>query len=416
MWASPGARPLDRRRTCSLSVKVLFVACPRCSVEHLSKWSITVTFLTRSTAPYEHSNVFLVDHTTQPGGAELALPRIARHSRLSWQFAFLEPLTGSLPFDMDACILAPARPRCLPGQMIFLAKLLRAHRHDVVVSNTLRAAVLVAMLKPRGQVHVQLLRDGVSSNSLSWLKRLASGFVFKRVTKVLPNSDWTGRSVPARFRELVSAPVFSPSGTPADIRVQPSQESRGAPLRLLSLSRVVEWKGIHVVLEALSLLAPQVPSKTIQLTIAGDALMGDEGYVERLRLAAAQLPFRVVFLAHQENVDPLLDRHDVLIHASTRPEPFGQVIVQGLSHGLCVLASRGGGPNELLRDGDTGFLHDPGDAAGLAASILMLLAEPDVRTRMKEAGERAADKFSDVKCVGLLDEELTRVILSSIPH
>ena len=356
--------------------------------------------------------MFLVDHTTQPGGAELALPRIARHSRLSWQFAFLEPLTGSLPFDRDASILAPARPRCLPGQMFFLAKVLRTHHHDVVVSNTLRAAVLVAMLKPRGPVHVQLLRDGVSSDSLSCLKRLASGFVFTRVIKILPNSDWTGRSVPARFRELVSAPIFSPSGTPAEIRVQPSQDLRGAPLRLLSLSRVVEWKGIHVVLEALSLLAPHVPSKKIQLTIVGDALMGDEGYVRRLRLAAAQLPYKVVFLVHQKNVDPLLDQHDVLIHASTRPEPFGQVIVQGLSHGLCVLASRAGGPNELLRDGETGLLHEPGDAAGLAASIRMLVEEPDARTLMKEAGERAAEEFSDIKCVGLLDKELTRVMLS----
>lgn len=272
--------------------------------------------------------------------------------------------------------------------------------------------MLVAVLKPRGQIHVQLLRDGVSSDSLSRLKRLASHFVFTRVTKILPNSSWTGRSVPARFRGLVSAPIFSPSGTPAGVRTRPSEEVQDAPLRLLSLSRVVEWKGIHIVLEALSLLAPQVPSNRIKLTIAGDALMGDQGYVERLHSAAAALPFEVVFMAHQHDVDPLLDRHDVLIHASTRPEPFGQVIVQGLSHGLSVLASRGGGPDDLVRDGETGLLHEPGDAAGLAASISLLLAEPHARTLMEEAGERAAEKFSDINCVGLLDQQLSRVMVS----
>lgn len=361
----------------------------------------------------EHAGVILIDHTTQPGGAELAVPRIARHSHLSWQFAFLEPLTDTLPFDEDASVLAPERRRSLLGQMFFLKKLLREHPRDVIVSNTLRAAVLVAVLKSRRQVHVQLLRDGVSSDSLSHVKRLASKFVFKRVTKILPNSAWTGRSVPSRFRDLVSAPIFSPSGTPAGVAAQPSRDPQDSPLRLLSLSRVVDWKGIHVILEALALLAPQVPSSSIELTIAGDALMGDEGYVERLRSAAAALPFDVVFLAHQLDVDPLLDRHDVLIHASTRPEPFGQVIVQGLSHGLAVLASRGGGPDELIRHGDTGLLHEPGDPSSLAASIFLLLTEPATRTLIGAAGARSAETFSDAMCVGLLDGQLIRVIIAN---
>jgi glycosyltransferase involved in cell wall biosynthesis len=369
--------------------------------------------MTGLSAPHEHAGVILVDHTTQPGGAELALPRIARHSHLTWQFAFLEPLTDTLPFDQDALVLAPDSRRGLLGQMLFLKKLLREHPRDVIASNTLRAAVLVAVLKSRRQVHVQLLRDGVSPDSLSHVKRLASDFVFARVTKILPNSLWTGLSVPSRFRDLVSAPVFSPSGTPAAVVAEPASDVQGTPLRLLSLSRVVDWKGIHIVLEALAVLASEVPSSRVELTIAGDALMGDEGYVERLQSAAAALPFDVVFLPHQLDVGPLLDRHDVLIHASTRPEPFGQVIVQGLSHGLAVLASRGGGPDELIRHGDTGLLHEPGDPASLAASISLLLTEPATRARIGAAGARAAETFSDATCVALLDEELIRVMMSN---
>lgn len=357
--------------------------------------------------------MILIDHTSQPGGAELALPRIARHSRLSWQFAFLEPLTNALPFDDGVVVVAPKKQQGPLAQMFFLRRLLREHPGDVIASNTLRAAVLVAALQSRHQVHVQLLRDGVSSDSLSLGKRLASRFAFSRVTKILPNSVWTGRSVPSRFRERVSAPVFSPSGTPADVVTQAPDDLPDTPLRLLSLSRVVEWKGIHVILEALSLLTADTSSSSIELTIAGDALMGSEAYVERLRSAAAALPFVVVFLPHQLDVDTLLTQHDVLVHASIRPEPFGQVIVQGLSHGLPVLASRGGGPDELIRDGETGLLHEPGDPRSLAASISLLLKQPATRKLLGTAGARAAASFSDTTCVSLLDAELVQVMTSN---
>jgi glycosyltransferase involved in cell wall biosynthesis len=366
----------------------------------------SAALMTPQPASTEFTGVLLVDHTSQPGGAELALPRIARNSRLSWKFVFLEPLSEELAFDEDACVLAPRTRRGLIGQALFLRRALRANAEHTVASNTLRAAFLVTLLKPRGQMHVQLLRDGVSPDSLTRLKRLVANYAFGHVTKILPNSKWTGRSVPSRFQALVSPPIYSPSGTDHVRASGQDQIYDGETLRLLSLSRVVEWKGLHIVLDALRFLADEVPPDRIELTVVGGALMGDEAYADRVRSAAAALPFRVSFLPHQRDVVPLLDRHDVLIHASTRPEPFGQVIVQGLSRGLAVVASRGGGPDELIQDGETGLLHEPGNARSLAASILRLRTEPATRARIAEAGARAAEAFSDGMCVALLDQEL----------
>jgi len=354
----------------------------------------------------ETLSILLVDHTTDPGGAELALPRIGRHSRHVWKFAFLEPLTGAIHFDADAQVLAPTSRRTLLGQALYLRRILRQHPRHTVASNTLRAALLVTLVKPQGQTHIQLLRDGVSSDSLSHPKRLIAALVFRHVTKILPNSSWTGNSVPQRFQSLVTEPIYSPSGTDTLHPRAPEPRSGQAPLRLLSLSRLVEWKGIHVVLEALGRLSHDVPADRIELTIAGDALMGDPSYVDRLRAMAQTLPFAVTFLAHQNDVTNLLRDHDALVHASTRPEPFGQVIVQGLTSSLVVLASRAGGPAEIIEDNTTGLLHVPGDAESLASSVRSILDDPDLRARLARAGALSGGMFSDAWCVKRLDDEI----------
>jgi glycosyltransferase involved in cell wall biosynthesis len=355
-------------------------------------------------------DVLVVDHTTQTGGAELALPRLARHADSSWRFLFLEPMAEGLEFDQGADVRAP-RERLGPfGQMVYLRKQLRAHQERVVVSNTLRAAFLVTLVKPRRQPHVQILRDGVSPDSLSPVRRLVTSFVFSfGVTRILPNSAWTGSTVPRRYRRLVGSPVYSPSGTSPDTSRRPSDDAR-RPLKLLSLSRVVEWKGIHVILEALEEMKQEFGAAEVELTIAGDTVMGPQEYSDALRASASRLPFPVHFLPHQQDVGPLLDSHDVLVHASTRPEPFGQVVVQGLAHGLVVLASRGGGPGELVSDGETGLLHDPGNAASLADSIRKLLHDRDAREALATAGMERARAFSDSRCAALLEEQIAPVI------
>jgi len=295
-------------------------------------------------------------------------------------------------------------------QVAYLRRQLKAQQHRVVVSNTLRAAFLVTLVKPRRQSHVQILRDGVSPDSLSPVRRLVTAFVFSfGVARILPNSAWTGSTVPGRYQHLVGSPVYSPSGTSPESSRRATDYSR-RPLKLLSLSRVVEWKGLHVILEALKEVEEEFGAADIELTIAGDTVMGPQKYADALRASASRLPFTVHFLPHQQAVGPLLDSHDVLVHASTRPEPFGQVVVQGLAHGLVVLASRAGGPGELVTDGKTGLLHAPGDATALAESIRKVLLDQDAREAMATAGTERARAFSDSRCAALLEEQIAPVV------
>ena len=58
-----------------------------------------------------------------------------------------------------------------------------------------------------------------------------------------------------------------------------------------------------------------------------------------------------------------------MVHASTVPEPFGQVVVEAMGVGRPIIAAAAGGPLEVVTDGTDGLLTPPGDADALASAL-----------------------------------------------
>ncbi len=150
----------------------------------------------------------------------------------------------------------------------------------------------------------------------------------------------------------------------------------GAPVRIGIVGRLAKWKGQHVFLDA----AAQVVAAghDARFVVVGAALFGEEDYASDLRRQAERLGIagRVEFRGFTRDVVGELRRLDVLVHASTTGEPFGQVIIEGMAVGLPVVASRGGGVPEIITDGENGLLTPMGDAAGLASALVSLLDDP----------------------------------------
>jgi glycosyltransferase involved in cell wall biosynthesis len=152
-------------------------------------------------------------------------------------------------------------------------------------------------------------------------------------------------------------------------------------------SRLVGWKGVDVLLDAVARLARD----DVRVLLAGGVLYGTEPGHERQLMDRARrlgLGDRVHFAGHREDALELMAGCDVVCHCSVEPEPFGMSLLEALALGRAVVASRSGASAELVRDGSTGLLVAPGDAAGLAAALAALAGDP---ARRRALGERSSD-------------------------
>ena len=150
--------------------------------------------------------------------------------------------------------------------------------------------------------------------------------------------------------------------------------------------RLVDWKGHPVFLRAFARVAEVMPE--VQGIVVGAVEITDPHYLDRLRALAEQLGIadRVHFLGHRDDVLRLYAVVDVLVHASVRDEPFGRVIIEGMAAARPVVATRGGGTPEIVREGETGYLVPQGDPDAMAEAILRLLRDP---ARARQMGEVA---------------------------
>lgn len=161
--------------------------------------------------------------------------------------------------------------------------------------------------------------------------------------------------------------------TPGTARTHQVDEDR--PVRLLSLGRLVERKGVATVVEALARLGDQAP---VELLVAGGPPLGEldrDPEVRRLRDRAEQLGVadRVRFLGAVSHEDvPHLLRDVDIVACTPWYEPFGIVPLEAAACGLPVIASAVGGMLDTVVHERTGLLVPPRDPAAVADALLRL--------------------------------------------
>jgi len=199
-------------------------------------------------------------------------------------------------------------------------------------------------------------------------------------------------------RIVVATPAAVPEETPRsgeevrrDLGIPPE-----APVVGL-VGRVVPWKGQIEFVEAMERMARRQPD--VVAMIVGDASDGDEDYMAAVRARVVELGLesRVVFTGYVEDVDAHYRAMDVVAHASVEPEPSGRVIFEAMANGVPVVASCHGGPPEFVDEGVDGHVVDPRDTERFADRIAGLLADPDRRASMGEAGRRKVLGDYDLK-------------------
>jgi glycosyltransferase involved in cell wall biosynthesis len=150
-----------------------------------------------------------------------------------------------------------------------------------------------------------------------------------------------------------------------------------------ALGRLSTWKGQELLVEAVARLPGAVA------LIAGDAWRGDERHARELQARAAALGAadRVHLLGFRDDVGTVLGAADVVAVPSTSPDPLPNSALEAAAAGCCVVAADHGGLPEIVRDGETGVLVAPRDAAALAEALAALRDDP---ARVERLGAAAA--------------------------
>lgn len=165
-------------------------------------------------------------------------------------------------------------------------------------------------------------------------------------------------------------------------------------LLAVMVGNIREWKGQHVVLEALAKLLPEV-QKQIVVAFVGAVSIDDAPYKARLdqHVAEWSLGESVRFLGSRRDVPDLFRAADIALHASTTPEPFGLVVPEAMSVGTPVIGTSIGGPGEVITP-QSGLTFDPKYPDELARCIQSLVEDKELRDSLSEGAARRAEDFS----------------------
>jgi glycosyltransferase involved in cell wall biosynthesis len=155
---------------------------------------------------------------------------------------------------------------------------------------------------------------------------------------------------------------------------------------------LVDWKGQDVLLDAAPGILERYPHA--HLLLVGGAYGKDRAFADEIarRAAAPALKGRVRLLGMRSDVPDILALSTIVLHASTKPEPFGRTFLEGMALGKAVIASNEGGPLDVIEDGVDGLLIPPRDPQRLADAVLRLLDQPAFVAAL---GNRAARKARD---------------------
>jgi glycosyltransferase involved in cell wall biosynthesis len=296
-----------------------------------------------------------------------------------------------------------------------LRTVVRREHPDVVHANGLKMHVLGAWTRPRGaallwHVHDYVSRRPLSARLLRQRARSCDAIVANSKSVAVDAAQTIGAG-PALHAvwNAVDLCRFSPCGPTADLDALAGLPSAPAgTVRIGLVATFARWKGHRTFLDALARLPG---SSHVRGYIIGGPLYetaGSQLSLDELRsdVETRGLSARVGFTGFIADAAEAMRALDVVVHASTEPEPFGLVIAEGMACARPVVVSRAGGAAEITTPDVDALAYAPGDAQQLAACLQSLAADAALRRRLGDAARATAERVFDRR---RLADEMTTV-------
>lgn len=353
--------------------------------------------------------VLLIDHAPLFGGAE----------------SFLLDLVGALDLkEWTPVIVTDPRSPVFPrfqasGKTVLATPLPRINKNPDFAWRLVRAGRQLAHLA--AEIHADLLHSFTARTHLiasvasqisgipllwrlcddtlpGWLLRPFAGT--PRV--IVGVSEWITRVYPGlHFDGLVPDGSRQPPEI-SQTTVRPELGFAEGEYVIAHVGRLVRWKGQDTFIRALGQASKHLSN--LRGLVVGDWNPGDEGrgllgggetYYRELTSLASELELntvqhkKVVFTGFMQRPERAFAAADVVAHTSVLPEPFGRVVIEAMMAGRPVVAAKAGALPEIVIDGKTGLLTQPGDSNALA-NVLVQLSSANLRAQLGEAGRQRA--------------------------
>ncbi|HLY98655.1 MAG TPA: glycosyltransferase family 4 protein [Candidatus Angelobacter sp.] len=287
---------------------------------------------------------------------------------------------------------------------------------DLIHSNTLKMHVLGSFANRTRRPLIWHLHDYIGSRPFM---RRALRFCRNRCAAALANSnsvrddarrilnrragngELSGPEVITVYN-AVDLDEFSPHGPAANLDALCGLPPPSAPVvRVGLLATMAWWKGHRDFIEALDILQ----AEAIRGYLIGGPLyesVGSQESLDDLKALSAELGLREQFgfTGFVEKPSDVIRALDIVVHASTRPEPFGRVIVEAMACGKPVITTALGGAAELVSIGGNALSYQAGEVEELSRCIFELARSPQLRHKLASAGRQTAEKKFDRRRLG----------------
>jgi glycosyltransferase involved in cell wall biosynthesis len=383
--------------------------------------------MTTAAAEAQARDFLFIQSTTEVGGAETVLLNLFSASEALRRRSVIANLgfgEGDVPqrlrrMGAEVVDFPRARLREPLGtarNILALRALVRSRSIKVVVGNGAHPQIIAGTVARLAGARSVFFVHMIHHHPL-WKNDLLDALAVRAPADLLLANSKASLAALRRLRPGVESRLIT-LGTP--IRPVPEVEARAARAALGVpadgiligvFGRLQRWKGQDVFVEA-ALQVARARQGSRFIVVGGSVFGLEPAFFEGLkrRVSESGLTERVMFTGFRTDVPALMAACDIVCHTSRVPEPFGMVIIEAMALGRPVIASRGGGPSEIIESGTSGILVAPEDPEALASEMLRLCDDPGERQRLGDnAARRVKDSFDIETTVATLIRELDGV-------
>ena len=236
---------------------------------------------------------------------------------------------------------------------------------------------------------------------INWIKKLIYNLSFGVSDEVIAISEFVKKSIIKTFH--VNAKKIKVIYNGVDVkRYHPLKSKVQDVINLIYVGRLVEEKGVQLILKSLAQLNEKVKYHL--------KIVGDGSYRTKLQELAVKLEIdeNVSFLGNRGDVAELLQASDIFIHVPIVDEGFGITVVEAMASGLICICSDNGALPEIITDGVNGYLVKKNDADALSDILSEIYGSKEKVNdeNMKYLAVKRAQQFSIEKFVNSLDEKV----------